>query len=130
MPCASSVDLRIDLRVRPFEVDVGQHRGPAMPRTGEVDRRRRSRLANEPVEMHVDEAQARRRSPVTEQARLDVLGTQRLAQQRVVVQIDLTDGEVIRSAPVVVKIAQRIFVELRHVVFPAVFCGNGARGTS
>jgi hypothetical protein len=39
--------------------------------------------ADQPVEVGVDEVQARRGAPVTEQPRLDVLGRERLAQQGV-----------------------------------------------
>ena len=37
---------------------------------------------------------------MAEQPRLDVLGPQRLAQQRVVLQVDLADGQVVRRLPV------------------------------
>jgi hypothetical protein len=36
---------------------------------------------------------------VPEQARLDVLDRKRLAQERVVEQVDLTDGEVVGGTP-------------------------------
>ena len=52
------------------------------------------------VEMGIDEIQARRGAPMPEQARLDVLEGQRLAQQRIVEQIDLADREIIRGAPI------------------------------
>ena len=53
----------------------------------------------QPGEMGVDEVDARRSAPVAEQARLDVLGAERLAEQRVLVQVDLSDGQVIGRAP-------------------------------
>ncbi|MGY4446679.1 hypothetical protein ACVWZR_001339 [Bradyrhizobium sp. i1.3.1] len=40
---------------------------------------------------------------MAEQARLDVLRPQRLAQQRIVEQIDLPDGEVVRGAPIAIE---------------------------
>jgi len=48
------------------------------------------------------------------QARLDVLGPQRLAQQRVVLQVDLGDGEVVRRLPVGDKTVQLGFAQLGH----------------
>ena len=57
-------------------------------------------LANQPVEMRVDEILSRRSPPMPEQARLDVLGAQRLAQQRIRHQVDLPDGQVVGGAPV------------------------------
>ena len=55
-----------------------------------------------------------RRAPVPEQPRLDVLGPQRFAQQRVVEQIDLADREVVRGAPVGVDAVEEISSR-RHV---------------
>ena len=52
------------------------------------------------VQVRVDEILSWRRSPVAEQAGLDVRGLQRLAQQRVVEQIDLADRKVVGRAPV------------------------------
>jgi len=51
------------------------------------------------VEVGVDEVQPGRRAPVAEQPRLDVLERERLAQQRVVEQVDLSHREVVRGAP-------------------------------
>src|SRR5207244_4259519 len=59
--------------------------------------------ADDAVEMGVDEVQTRRRAPMSKQARLDVLGPQWLAQQRIVEQVDLPDGEVVGGAPVAVE---------------------------
>ena len=52
--------------------------------------------------MRIDEILPRRRAPVAEQARLDVFGAQRLAQQRVVEQVNLPDRQIVRGAPVCV----------------------------
>src|SRR6185503_13439536 len=73
---------------------------------------------DDPVAVGVDEAEARRRAPVPEQAGLDVLGAQRLAQERVGLQIDLADGQVVRGAPVRVDRRELVVVERRgrHVV--------------
>ena len=57
-------------------------------------------VTDDAVQMGVDQVQARRGAPVTEQPRLDVFGGQRLAQQRVVQQVDLADRQVIGGAPV------------------------------
>ena len=73
--------------------------GPPCPGPGEVDHVGVG-VADEPVEVDVDQAQAGRRAPVAEQPRLDVLRPQRLAQQRVVLQVDLADGQVVGGAPV------------------------------
>ena len=77
------------------------------------------------VEVGVDEVQARRRAPVAEQARLDVLGLQRLAEQRIVEQIDLADGEIVGRAPVAVY-----EFELREVGFGCSILQNRCIETS
>ena len=50
--------------------------------------------------MRVDEVQAGGRPPVSQQARLDVLETERLAQQWVVAKVDLADRQVVGGPPV------------------------------
>jgi hypothetical protein len=45
--------------------------------------------------MDVDEVEPRRRAPMPEEAWFDVCERERLFQQRVVVEINLTDGEVV-----------------------------------
>ena len=49
-----------------------------------------------------------RRAPVAEQPRLDVLRLERLAQQRVVEQVDLADRQVVGRAPVGVDPAELV----------------------
>ena len=89
----------IDLAVGAFEIGVGDQPGPAMAGAGDVDHVEIV-LLDEPIEVHVDEVEAGRRAPVAEQARLDVLLLERLAQQRIVEQIDLADGQIVGGAPV------------------------------
>ena len=54
---------------------------------------------NDSIQMRVDEIDARRGSPVPQQPRLDVLQGERLAQQRIVEQVDLACGQVIGRSP-------------------------------
>ncbi len=49
--------------------------------------------------MRIDEIHSRRGPPVAEQSRLHVLDAERLAQERVGLQIDLPDRQVVRRAP-------------------------------
>jgi hypothetical protein len=48
---------------------------------------------------------------MTEQARFDVGQRQRLAQQRVGIEIDLPDREIVRRAPPSVELAQAVRVK-------------------
>src|SRR5262249_59994405 len=56
--------------------------------------------------VHVDEVQARGRSPMPEQAWLDVLDLEALLQERVVEKVDLADGEEVRRPPVFVDLLE------------------------
>ena len=70
-----------------------------MARARDVERVEVAR-PDRPVQVRVDEVEPGRRPEVPEQARLDVLADERLAEQRVVEQEDLPDGQVVRRAPV------------------------------
>ena len=92
-------DIGIDLAVGSLEVRVGHHSRAAMARPGHVYSVEVAG-SDDAVHVRVDEVEARSRPPVAEEARLDVLGAQRLAQQGIVEQVDLTDREVVRRSPV------------------------------
>src|ERR1700722_21032529 len=77
----------IDFAVSPLEIRIGDQPRSAVSGTGDVDHVEIV-LLDEPVEVDVDEVEARRRAPVPEETRLDVLLLQRLTQQRIVEQID------------------------------------------
>ena len=89
----------VDLGVGALEPGCGDQRrdrrGPG-PVTKIMSR---SRVADHPVEVRVEELQPGRGAPVAEQPRLHVVALERLAQQRVVEQVDLADGQVVRRAP-------------------------------
>jgi hypothetical protein len=57
-------------------------------------------LDDQAVEMDVDEVEAGGGPPVAEEPRLDVLSLQRLFQQRIVLQVDLADREIVGCAPI------------------------------
>src|SRR5690349_2461565 len=75
-------DVRVELAVGSFQIDIRNDTGSTMSRAGEIDRVQ-IMFFDEPIQMHIDEVQARRRTPVTEQSGLDVFERQRLAQQRI-----------------------------------------------
>ena len=98
---------RVDLAVGALEVGAGHEAGPAVPGPGDVDRVEVVR-ADDAVEVGVDEVQPRRRAPVAQQPRLDVLDAQRLAQERVVEQVDLADRQVVGRTPPGVQALQLV----------------------
>ena len=67
----------------------------------------RSCFFDDAVQMDIDEVQSRRRAPVPEQARLDVRQLERLLQQRIVVEINLADREIVRRAPIGVHLVEQ-----------------------
>ena len=100
-------DVRIDLAVGSFEVGVRHQPGSAVARPGDVDDVQVVFL-DDAVQVDIDEVQSRRRAPVAEQARLDVRQLERLLQQRIVVEINLSDGQVVGRAPIGVQLAQQL----------------------
>jgi hypothetical protein len=56
-------------------------------------------LGDQPVQVNINEIQAWRRSPVAEQPRLYVIQSQRLPQQRMVLEVNLSNRQVIGGAP-------------------------------
>ncbi len=92
-------DLRIDLGVRAFEVDVRDDRRPAVTGAGEEDHVD-VLFCDQSIEVHVHEAETGRRAPMAEQSRLDVLRLQRDLEKRVVEEVDLSGGQVIGGLPV------------------------------
>ena len=70
-------------------------------------------FVDQAIAVSVDEIQAGRGAPMSQQARLDVFDAQRLGQQRICVKIDLSDGEIVRGAPIGVDLA-KFFTGERH----------------
>jgi hypothetical protein len=92
------LDVRVDLAVGPFEIGMRHERRTAVPGADHVDHVEIESV-DDAIQVRVEEVQARRGAPVTEQARLDVLARERLLEQRIVEQVDLPEREVVRSAP-------------------------------
>src|SRR5580658_7584116 len=81
-------DVRINFAVGAFEVSVADHRRSAVAGTGNVDHVEIV-LADDAVQVHIDEILSWRRPPVAEQHVLHIAGYQRALQQWIVVQVDL-----------------------------------------
>lgn len=96
-----AADVGIDLAVAALEIGVRHHTRPAMPGSAHI---KDAEIVgpNRAVQMRVDEIKSGRGAPVAEQPRLDMVACQRLAQQGVVEQIDLSDRQIIGGAPVAI----------------------------
>ncbi len=105
-------DVGIDLAVAALKIGVGDQGGTAVPGSGDVDHVEIVQLDGS-IEMNVDEILPRRRAPMPDHQRFDVSQLQRLAQHRIVVEIDLTDREIVGRAPIGVHQAQFRRVQAR-----------------
>ncbi len=92
-------DAWVDLAVGPLQIGVGDDPRTAVAGAGDEDHVHVA-VADDPVQVGVDEVQARRRAPMAQKPRLDVLVGQGLLQQRIVEEIDLSDREVVGRPPV------------------------------
>ena len=92
-------DLGLDLAVRPVEEALGGAGGSAVARTHEEDGVL-AVVVDETVDVTEEEVHARRRSPVADEAVLDVLAREARAHEGIGAQVDLADGQVVRRAPV------------------------------
>jgi hypothetical protein len=90
-----------------FEIDVADDGGTSVTGAGDVEHVEVV-LFNDPVQVDVDEVLARGRAPVPDDKLFNVGQLQRFFQQRIVVEIDLADREVIGRAPVGVHFSQEV----------------------
>ena len=65
-------------------------------------------LVDRPIEVRVNECETGARSPVTEQAILDMFGFERFTKQRIGLQIDHAEREVVARRPKCVSLSQLI----------------------
>jgi len=80
----------VDLCVGALEVHIGHERGPTVSWAGDEDGVEVPSL-DRAVHVRVEEVQSRGGAPVAEEAWLHVLCPERLAQKRIVKEVDLTD---------------------------------------
>src|SRR5262249_34972129 len=95
-------DIGVELAVRSFEISVGNHAGAAVSGTRDADHVEVV-LPDDAVAVSVDEVQPGRGSPMAQEPRLDVLRLERLAEQRVIEEVDLADREIVGRTPVGVQ---------------------------
>ena len=101
----------IDLGIRPFEIYRPKHARRAVAGAGEEDRVQII-FVDQSIQVDIAERQSRARAPMAEQTALDVIGLERLSQERILLQIDHAHGQVIAGAPVSVNLLQLFFGQL------------------
>ena len=99
-------DIGINLAVGALEIGVAHKGRTAVARTGDVNHVEIV-FFDDPVQVSVDEILPGRRAPMSEQHVFDIFEFQRAFQQRVVVKINLADGEIIGGAPVGVHFLEK-----------------------
>ena len=102
--------VRVDLGVNAFEIAVRKSGGRAVAGTGDIDHVEVV-LLDQPVEVDPGEGLAGVGAPVAEQAVLDVLRLQRLAEKGIGNQVKHAGAEVIAGAPVGVGQAKFVRAE-------------------
>ena len=100
-------DVRIELGVTTFEIGVGHETRAAVPGACDVQYVQ-VMLVYDTVQMHIDEVQPRSGAPVAEESRLHVLKTQGNLEQRVIIQIDLSDREIVGCTPIRVHLLDEV----------------------
>ena len=100
-------NVRINFTPGAFEVNIAHDRRAAMAGTGDVEHVQVI-LFDDPVQVCVDEVLARRGAPMPDHQGLDVRQLERLLQQRVVVEIDLADRQIVGGPPIGVHLLQQI----------------------
>ena len=114
-------DVRVNLAVSALEIGVRHEEIAAVTRTGQQDHIQII-LLDDAVQMNVNQVLTGHRAPVTDDLLLDVLGLQRLLEQRVIEQVKLTGCKIICRPPVCVHFVQHFVVDVccHSVMLP--FC--------
>src|SRR5262249_10061758 len=89
----------VDLGVCPFEISWTEDAGRPMPRTRHKNHVQ-VKLLNEPIQVEVRKSEAGTRAPVPKQAVLYVLRLQGLLQERIGLQINHAERQVVARSPV------------------------------
>ena len=79
-------------------------------------------IGDETVDVADEEVQARGGAPVTDKTMLDVIAGERLPHERVLEKVDLTDGQVVGSAPILVNAFERLLGDCSVELLPR--CAN------
>lgn len=71
-------------------------------------------LFDQSIEVNIDKVQSRRRAPMPQQPRLYMLARQWDFEQGIILEIDLANGEIVRSAPVGIHPIEKSWRERRR----------------
>ena len=102
----AALEVRIDFGIGAFEIGMRDQPRPAVAGADDVDHVQVVFL-DEPVEVHIEEVQSGGGAPMAEQPRLDVAPLERCFEQRIVLEIDLADRQVIGGAPIGIHLLEQ-----------------------
>ena len=128
-PLFGAVDARVAFGVGAVEVGVGDHAGSAVPGPGHVQGVQVA-VADGTVQVGVEEVQARGGAPMAQQPRLDIVPAEAVAQQRVTLQVDLADAQIVRRPPPRIHRRQLLDGGISGAVRPRGVCRCGGHGRS
>ena len=109
-------DVRVHVGVRAVEIVLRDHGVAAVAGAGEVDHVEVI-FVDDAVEVRVDEVLAGHSAPVADDLLFDVALGQPPAQQRVVEQVELAGGQIVRRAPPGVHFGQQLRRGCKRFVF-------------
>ena len=128
-PLLGAVDARVAFGVGAVQVGVGDHARSAVPGPGHVQGVQVA-VADGAVQVGVEEVQARGGAPMPQQPRLDVVPAEAVAQQRVTLQVDLPDAQIVRRPPPRIHRRQLLGGGISGAVRPRGGCRCGGHGRS
>ena len=91
--------MRVDFGIRAFEISVRHNSRAAVPRPDDIHHVE-VLLVDQAVQMRVNKIQTARCAPMAQKPRLDIVDGERALQQRIIFEINLPDGEVVRGTPI------------------------------
>ena len=105
-PSLVLADVRINFAVRALEIRVAHDGRAAVPGARDVNHVEVIFL-DDPVQVHVDEVLPRGRAPVPQQHGLHIGERQWPLQQRIVVEINLADRQIVCGAPIGIHLVEQ-----------------------
>ena len=109
-------DVGIDLTVRTLEVSVAHDGRAAVPGAGDVNHVEVV-FFDDPVQVHVNEVLPGGCAPVSQQLVLHIRERQRPLQRRIVLKINLADGQIVGGAPIGIHLVEQFRRERRCICF-------------
>src|SRR5260370_6493232 len=103
----AALDIRITLSIGAFQIALRHQPRTAMAGADDIYHVQ-VKFFDQPVQVDIDEVEPGSGAPMPEQTRLDVFELEWGFEQRIVLQIDLPNGEIVCGAPIGIHLLQQI----------------------